>query len=661
MPAIAVIVVFLPSLASANYFTLPVDATIPNDITAYFDHDADESELVRYDGASVFEYDNHNGTDFGGNENDDILAPADGEVKDVYWNNEGGWTMHIWHEEIGLSTLYAHLGTTTIATTSDAVSRGDHIAEMSSTGASSTATHLHFGVVDDDELSGNRIDPFGWQGTGTDPWPYNQGYLWTTDPPSLDLAKTITSNIGSNITWRGNYVINGAPSVNSGATLTLDPGTIVKFQTNQRRLRVNGTLDAQGTAERPIYFTSYKDDTVGDDTNGDGSASSPAGGDWREIEIGSTGSSTLSHVVARYGGANTCCGQSRANVYNNGGILNIFNSTLATSSSVGSGFKQASGTTTIESTDVYGQPWGLVLSNGNLSVSESSIHDNTSGGISASAGILSVASTTFADNDNAGSVWGAVDITLSNNTATGTGQKFVMSNNVSGNKTWTADNIPYVLSSNVTVNSGSSLAIEQGAVLKFESSSSRLTISGTLDVQGATTSKVYFTSIKDDSVGGDTDGADDPPGAGDWRHITLNSTASTTLSHAVIRYGGASGFGSMQANINNSGGNLTIVHSQIATSSVYGIRSQSGTTTVTHTEANDNTYGLYVSGGVVGDVSSSSFHGNSSYGMYNSTASTIDAEDNHWGASDGPSGEGTGSGDAVSTKVDFDPWLSTWP
>ena len=37
----------------------------------------------------------------------------------------------------------------------------------------------------------------------------------------------------------------------------------------------------------------------------------------------------------------------------------------------------------------------------------------------------------------------------------------------------------------------------------------------------------------------------------------------------------------------------------------------------------------------------------------------IPIENNYWGAADGPSGEGTGSGDLVSTGYDFDPFLTT--
>lgn len=43
------------------------------------------------------------------------------------------------------------------------------------------------------------------------------------------------------------------------------------------------------------------------------------------------------------------------------------------------------------------------------------------------------------------------------------------------------------------------------------------------------------------------------------------------------------------------------------------------------------------------------------------TSGTLDAENNFWGAGDGPSGEGPGSGDVVTENVDFDPFLTGVP
>ena len=97
------------------------------------------------------------------------------------------------------------------------------------------------------------------------------------------------------------YVLPGNLTVNSGITLTLQAGAIVKAEPSGS-LTVNGGLEAQGTAAAPVYFTSIKDDTVGGDTNGDGSASVPAPGDWQQIYVSSGKTANFTHSVLRYGG-----------------------------------------------------------------------------------------------------------------------------------------------------------------------------------------------------------------------------------------------------------------------------------------------------------------------------------------------------------------------
>src|SRR5689334_14007558 len=67
----------------------------------------------------------------------------------------------------------------------------------------------------------------------------------------------------------GVYVVSGNLVVPQGTTLSIEPGTIVKF-TSGGSLSVQGSLVAHGTEAEKIYFTSWADDSLGGDTNGDG-------------------------------------------------------------------------------------------------------------------------------------------------------------------------------------------------------------------------------------------------------------------------------------------------------------------------------------------------------------------------------------------------------
>ncbi|HUU82141.1 MAG TPA: Ig-like domain-containing protein, partial [Phycisphaerae bacterium] len=73
-------------------------------------------------------------------------------------------------------------------------------------------------------------------------------------------------------------VIDGDLRIASGATLTIAPGTIIKFSGTSAGLDVQGNLEAVGTPDAPITFTSWRDDTVAGDTNGDGDATAPGPG-----------------------------------------------------------------------------------------------------------------------------------------------------------------------------------------------------------------------------------------------------------------------------------------------------------------------------------------------------------------------------------------------
>jgi hypothetical protein len=84
----------------------------------------------------------------------------------------------------------------------------------------------------------------------------------------IKTNKIISSNITSNTTWYADtvYQLGGRITVTSGATLTIQPGTVIKGEagtgSNATALLIarGGKLMAEGTASLPIIFTSVADE-----------------------------------------------------------------------------------------------------------------------------------------------------------------------------------------------------------------------------------------------------------------------------------------------------------------------------------------------------------------------------------------------------------------
>jgi murein DD-endopeptidase MepM/ murein hydrolase activator NlpD len=94
----------------------------------------------------------HNGSDFAGSPGTDIFATADGVVTHAGWQSGFGRLVTIRHE-FGIETRYAHNSRIRVKV-GQRVSRGDHIADMGSTGRS-TGTHLHYEV----RVNGTPVNP----------------------------------------------------------------------------------------------------------------------------------------------------------------------------------------------------------------------------------------------------------------------------------------------------------------------------------------------------------------------------------------------------------------------------------------------------------------------------------------------------------------------
>ncbi len=231
--------------------------------------------------------------------------------------------------------------------------------------------------------------------------------------------------------------------------------------------------------------------------------------------------------------------------------------------------------------------------------------------------------------------------------------------------TWNLLGSPYVILDNVKVNPGVTLTIEPGVIVKFNYKK-KLTVSGNLFANGSPLQKIYFTSIADDEVGGDTNGDGDEtlPQPGDWQHIEFFDRSLGSFSDTVIRYAGFY-IPVPMTGIHNDGGNVSVFRSQITLNGNTGIVQLSGLITVTDSEISHHfVSGISIWGGTA-SFSNNSIHDNDWFGLFNYLPSSIvNAKNNWWGDPTGPYHpilNPNGLGDRVSDGVDFIPWLTEDP
>ncbi|MDO9577147.1 MAG: carboxypeptidase-like regulatory domain-containing protein [Candidatus Cloacimonadales bacterium] len=317
----------------------------------------------------------------------------------------------------------------------------------------------------------------------------------------------ISSNIAGNVNWTNGNIYHINNPIQISATLTIQAGTVIKFKDNAAWtvMETGGEVVAVGTVQLPIIFTSWHDDVAGGDTNGDGNATVPARGDWEDIVIRGEGNdSNFDYCCFRYGGGN----DEQVVRLNAGTTVSITNSTFAHNLGEDGALNAAlaGSATVVQENLFYDNVWPLQI-NMNFDLD---------------------ASNSFFDPSNRG-LGNDYDGILVGNYMT------------DGIITWDEADIPFVFTeSDYQIPAGNSVTLSEGIVIKF-AEDVRWEVDGVLTANGTQSNPIYFTSLKDDSVDGDTneDGIATSPVAGDWFYIKvrgLNNTSSFTSCKFL--YGG---------------------------------------------------------------------------------------------------------------------------
>ena len=233
------------------------------------------------------------------------------------------------------------------------------------------------------DASGNVLDQNGNQVAGESPADQYKA------PVTLADILFVSGAITQNTTWIGLVVIEGDVTVNSGVTLTIAPGTVVKFvDATTLTVAASATLSAGGTAAQPIYFTSLHDDSVGGDTDRNGNLVGPSAGDWGQIN--NKGTAHFDHARVLYGSGIGNTGLNSGAVRNEGGTLTFANSMI--SQAFYDGLDTVGGNIVMSNSLVIGADRGVVatLGGATISIINSTIDDNRIGVFAHAGGAVTV-------------------------------------------------------------------------------------------------------------------------------------------------------------------------------------------------------------------------------------------------------------------------------
>ena len=491
--------------------------------------------------------------------------------------------------------------------------------------------------------------------------------ILTLLPLHSAIAATATStSISGNVVWSkaaGPYLVNSV-YVLRGATLTIEPGTVVMATLDGTPFTIEGTLNIGALGGERVTVTSILDD---------GGTTPPARGNWRDIVVYTGGSLNVVNADIRYGGTTIPDGTGGIDrlplIENKGGAVLLDHSTLSESGN--DGIRMIAGTATVTNSGFANLGSAGISGSRAVFNIATSTFENLAYGIFVSTGAtLEMGNNSFTNilSRKAVTLDGSFMHLLDHGKNSGQGGIY-LSFATQEDTTLPADGLPYVPIS-LEVLPNTTLTLTPGAVIKM-SPESYFAVSGTLILAKlASSAQTIITSLKDDSILGDTNGdGSTTPHAGDWQAIRFESGSKGTLSNTLIHYGGGTLYDSTVAGmtafpmIKNSGGNLMFDSVTMTDIGNYGISQFSGSTTIVNSEVAGATHsGISLYGGLLA-IHNSSIHGNQQYGISNSTGALINATNNWWGSAGGPTHASNpfGSGDRVSDNVDYGQWLTEDP
>ncbi len=433
------------------------------------------------------------------------------------------------------------------------------------------------------------------------------GYDVYADPGTIQAGTATVWGPGN-----GNSVyLESGNSVAEGASLTIRPGTIVKFP-NDGYLDIQGTLDATGTADARIRFT--------------GSTEEPDW--WKDILVRWKGNATFDYCDIWYGGYLDHC-----NIYKvDTGTLTISNSTIGGSS-------------------YYGILVGR--NSGEISITNTTFNSNAYCGIDLDGGTAAITSCTFTGNQQSGVIQRPqYFFDYSANTFTGNkdGAVYIVSGTISSEITWQkcgGEQTEITIGGDITVDANGVLNILPGTKLKF-GDGIKLNSSGNMTAIGTLANPITFNGLVES--------------ADYWGTLTIQGASNAVFEYCNFQNGGK---GNSSLLSKKGSGSFVLKNSTFANTTGTGLsfEENSGISSVSNCVFNGNGTGIKVKSSTVSPIfRNCNITGNISYGLNSSASAQVDARINWWGDVSGPYhslNNPTGKGDKIVGNVLFSPWKTS--
>ncbi|MEM9157489.1 MAG: CARDB domain-containing protein [Verrucomicrobiota bacterium] len=429
----------------------------------------------------------------------------------------------------------------------------------------SSSTLISSGLSSTD-VSGDHVRTFGvqrWTSTGS-----------SFSGTGIKAIRIDGGSIEDSQTWNDvvPYYLSATCTVVAGGELTLPAGTRVMGD-NSGKLLVRGNLHIDGSEGSEVVMTSINDDSPWGDVNGNAGATTPAASDWGGIDISHDGVANINYLEMNYAGRSQ-----GASIRSFGQLLAVYDSLIRNGQ--GDGISVQDEDAILERNRVENvTEYGFVLSDQNGS---SILVDNVIDGA----------------GDGAYRFWLENQIEASGTVATNSGRDnaiVVDGSTVQDFQEW-KEELTYFIENTMYVDDDATWRIQAGVDIKVDSGRS-INVSGKMETRGQSGSPVRFTSLADDSIGGDTneDGDGSSPAPGDWSYIRNGDSDSfIDFEYTEVWYSG-SGSGSFNGAIRTVG-DFNIQNCLVQESATTGIRIEFARPgTVNETEVrNTGSHGIHV-------------------------------------------------------------------